>query len=122
MKKITLIIFALVFISNFSISQDQIDETTIFVPNAFTPDGDGINDIFSPVFSPEAIPLYFQLVIWDTRGYVLFTSNDPYLGWHGVNSKNGGMIAGGIYVWEINFRYEDSDKKYQHVGHVTLLK
>ncbi len=121
MKKITLMIFTLVFISNISISQNPTDEPTIFVPNHFTPNGDGLNDVFSAVFPPEATPLNFQLVIWDRRGYVLFTSNDPYAGWHGVN-PNGGMIADGIYVWEINFRREDSDKKYQYVGHVTLLK
>lgn len=54
----------------------------VFIPNAFTPNGDGINDIFRA--KVYGITLSFQLQIFNRFGELIFTTSDPYKGWDGT--------------------------------------
>lgn len=53
----------------------------IFIPNAFTPNGDGINDIFLP---RSTILVTMQLEVYDRWGNKVFQSSDPTVGWDGT--------------------------------------
>ncbi|HEV2478087.1 MAG TPA: gliding motility-associated C-terminal domain-containing protein [Puia sp.] len=69
----------------------------LIVPNAFTPNGDGHNDVFR-VKNPQLVQK-FALVIYDRWGEKVFETVDPYSGWNGFR---GGNPAGtGTYVWTI---------------------
>ena len=74
--------------------------TSLQMPNAFTPNGDGMNDDFKPVldFAPES----FLMIIYDRNGGKLFQTTDPYQGWDG-SSRGGEPVMEGVYVYHIQY-------------------
>ena len=77
----------------------QVNCIPISIANAFTPNGDGLNDLFRPVITQE-ITLY-QMTILNRYGQKLFESNDPRRGWDG--RFKGKLQPGGVYVYRIVF-------------------
>ncbi len=75
----------------------------IFIPNAFTPNGDGKNDFFRPHY--EYSPTHFKMSIYNRYGQLLFSSSDPSIGWDG--SIQGVQQPMDTYVWVISY----TDKK-----------
>ena len=69
----------------------------IYMPNAFTPDDDGLNDIFMPVLS--FMPLSYEMRIYSRSGVLLFRTVDYATGWDGRHSGN--RMASGVYLWSI---------------------
>jgi gliding motility-associated-like protein len=90
------------------------------IPNAFTPDGDGINDVFRIVLSAE--PLDLELLIFDRWGEQLFSSTDPAATWDGT--YNGTPAQDGVYVYQVTYRkVADTGVVSEKLrGHVTLLR
>lgn len=84
------------------------------VPNVFTPDDDGLNDIFKPLIDVERIKR-FHLSIYNRWGGLIFESVSSSKGWDGKNEENG------IYNWIINYETL-SGKLIQQQGYVQLLK
>lgn len=90
-----------------------------YIPNAFTPDGDGINETFAPQ-GQGVDPDIYQMQIFDRSGMLIFTTRNPYDYWDGRN-KYGQMCPEGVYVYVIRLRNLNAeDKEYQ--GTVTLVK
>lgn len=90
---------------------------TLFFPNAFTPDGDGINDDWGPTFSSVAELHY---VVFDRWGHVVYETDDLHGRWDGT--VNGGSPATtGVYVYKYRAKghYYEANEKY---GHVTLVR
>jgi gliding motility-associated-like protein len=90
---------------------------TLFFPNAFTPDGDGVNDFFFAVGSSVD---EFEMTIFDRWGHVVFHSEDLATPWDGT--VNGGADAmTGVYVYKYRAKghYYEANEKY---GHVTLVR
>ncbi len=67
------------------------------MPNAFSPDGDGLNDVFRPVTLPEKISS-FSMYVYDRWGKQVFFSNDISKGWDGTINGNPAQIGGYVYV------------------------
>lgn len=84
------------------------------IPNAFTPNGDGLNDVFVPVTNIELQS--YQLDIYARNGQKLFTSRDLNYGWNG--EYQGAMMDGGSYIYFI--KYEDSNGQ-EHIDKGQLL-
>ena len=97
-------------------------QSNIYVPNAFSPNGDGINDVFQAFLSDGNKIANFQMTIFDRWGAMLFQSTDPSLGWDG-KSKNK-AVAQGTYTWIINFDITTGEgiKKNVETGGVSLLR
>lgn len=95
------------------------DYLTVYVPNVFTPDGDGINDLFFPVID-GMLPGSFQLYIFNRWGEIIFSSEDPAATWNGYHKGN--MSKEDVYVWKIILKDNVEKRKRTFVGHVTLLK
>lgn len=91
---------------------------TIYVPNAFTPDGNGLND----VFLPDGIGWSdYELRIFSRWGQQVFESFDPAVGWDGTIRGNTEVAAPDVYVWRIFVR--DNHKREQDfIGNVTLVR
>ncbi|MEZ4938742.1 MAG: gliding motility-associated C-terminal domain-containing protein [Crocinitomicaceae bacterium] len=92
---------------------------TLFAPKGFTPDGNGIND----VFYIEGVGLdkakSFELWIFNRWGELIFTATDPNQGWDGT--YRGNKVPDGVYVWKV--RLEDPYGTVRtYVGHVTKLQ
>ena len=85
------------------ILSDTIDVTggyaVIYVPNAFTPDYDGLNDVFMP--KGEGITSY-DLKIFTRWGQMIFELEDINKGWDGT--VNGNPVQEGIYVWGLDYK------------------
>jgi len=75
-------------------------ETGIFVPNAFSPNGDGLNDIFRPIVDPDVLD-YFRLTVYNRWGEMLFVSDDPGHGWDGT--CRGKDCESDVYVYLVEF-------------------
>ena len=89
---------------------------TLYVPNAFTPDGDGINDFFE--IKGEEIK-EFELWIFNRWGELVYHTNEITDFWDGTYKGIPSQID--VFVWKI--KYEDFQKKYGTlVGHVSLLR
>jgi gliding motility-associated-like protein len=88
----------------------------IYVPNAFTPNGDGLNDVF---FAKGYGIVKFELNIFDRWGENIFTSNDIRDAWDG--KYRGVLCKDDTYVWKINLT-NVFGKSHELKGHVTLIK
>lgn len=86
----------------------------IQVPNAFTPNGDGLNDIFKPVVNTELVRQY-RLSIYNKWGQLIFETNNAGKGWDGENAMPG------VYVWVISYANRVG-RVFEMRGRVTLVK
>lgn len=95
---------------------------SIFVPNAFTPDANGVNEVFTPVlrgFDEQDFTLY----IFNRWGQLVFESHDMNAGWNGEYSGGQfGKAQDGEYSWKISAKVKNSAERKQYLGHVALLK
>lgn len=97
-----------------------LDLLAVHVPNAFTPDGDGINDLWMPVFNEPGILIEYELLVFDRWGELLWESHTPHQPWDGI--YRGEMVKEEVYVWKLNYKDGRSYKKEAVIGHVTVLK
>jgi gliding motility-associated-like protein len=90
----------------------------LFMPNAFTPNNDGLNDVFR--ISPSIkIKLDF-FSIFDRWGNEVFTTTDPSLGWDGTYTGMPAAMA--TYVWVIQYTDPLTNLPAQSKGTVVLLR
>jgi len=91
-------------------------EGTLYIPNAFTPNGDGINDYFGP----EAIDVTrYSLKIFNRWGEIIFTSSNLKNGWDGT--FKGKIAQNDVYVYQLFYEF-NSGKTANFVGRVTLIQ
>ena len=91
-------------------------EFLLYVPNSFTPNGDGINDIFFPKGVGFQDP--YTLSIYDRWGHLLFKTNEITEGWDGT--FKGQPVQSGTYVWEIKVIETTTAREQRQVGKVTI--
>jgi len=92
------------------------NEFAIYIPNIFTPNYDGLNDVFL-VYGTGITKL--EMNIFDRWGEKLFTSNDQKKGWDGTSK--GVECKDDVYTYLVNYTTMDG-KKHTKTGHVTILK
>jgi gliding motility-associated-like protein len=91
-------------------------ENRLFVPNVFSPDGDGINDVFK---CDGPIDESFEMDIFDRWGRHLFHSDDIAQGWNGTLEHN--ACPGGVYF--LTIRVLNCDRRLSHQAQaLTLLR
>ncbi len=90
-----------------------------YVPNAFSPDGDGNNDEFGPVGIFEGVEK-FDFYVYDRYGRLIFNSKDPYKLWDGL-LDNGLPAPDAAYVYKMFIREAYSDE-YMLMGTFTLIR
>lgn len=98
---------------------DSIGECRLFVPNAFSPNDDRINDDFRVIENGNCVIKRFSVSIFDRWGNLVFTSSDPFFSWDGT--KNNEKVLGGVYAYIITFANQD-DKEKVIVGDVTIFR
>lgn len=108
------------FSDSITIAQDLCD-CPIYIPNAFTPDRNGMNEEFRPEFDCPVARYLFT--VFDRWGREVWKSEDPLEGWDGGGEGLAGM-ASGIYGWKLELRprtvKENTERKL--FGHVVLLR
>ncbi len=91
---------------------------TYFLPNAFTPNGDGTNEFFKGTGFTRYIS-DFELKIYNRWGELVFETEDIDESWDGINQRNGERALGGVYLYVVNL--EGLNGKEQLTGYVTLV-
>ena len=100
----------------------RIDELEIWLPNAFSPNGDGINDVFGAKYDSE-VKITFQMLVFNKWGQQIFSSGDVSKGWNG--KFKGERCPPDLYTWVVTFGAPEPyhfSQKSPIRGHVMLLK
>ncbi|MDP3567398.1 gliding motility-associated C-terminal domain-containing protein [Sediminibacterium sp.] len=92
----------------------------VYIPNAFTPDGNGRNDIFMP-YGYGINEDNYKMEIFDRWGELIFTSSAFRKGWDGTVKGSSQIAQDGVYIYKILITDLENNKK-NYVGHVTLIK
>gem|GEM_PF-2262695 len=88
----------------------------VIMPDAFTPNGDGLNDDFGPV--SRCVYLAYELEVFNRWGSLVFRSKDPQERFDGT--LNGEALAQGVYVYRLQYQTERSEGRRR--GAVSLLR
>lgn len=95
-------------------------DVTLFVPNAFTPNGNGRNELFFPQ-GVGLDPDHFEMWIFDRWGNMIFFTDDMTKGWNGCVQGNTELCQEDTYVWKIKVT-DLMGNKHNLIGHVSLIK
>lgn len=93
-----------------------MDISTLYIPNVFTPNNDGVNDIF---YIPSSNIVEFELQIFNRWGQLLFEADQVLKGWDGT--FKGQVVPDGVYVYILKAKGADN-VLYNKTGHITILK
>lgn len=102
----------------------SVNEDTIRLPNAFTPNFDGRNDIFYVIASRD-VESVSEFQIYNRYGEPVFrrkdiAPNDPVYGWDGYTT-DGRPAQIGVYVYQVQLRFRDGSQKW-YKGTITLIR
>ena len=94
----------------------------VYVPNSFTPDGDGKNDVFAPVVTGLSSTSRYSFSVYNRWGDLIFETKDPTEVW--VGDVNGGshFAEDGAYVYEIKIQFSSGEDPFKRMGTVVLVR
>jgi large repetitive protein len=92
----------------------------VYIPNAFTPDGNGRNDVFMP-YGYGINEDKYKMEVFDRWGELIFSSSTFRKGWDGTVKGTSQIAQDGVYIYKIMITDLENNKK-NYVGHVTLIK
>ena len=97
-----------------------VDCSSIYIPNVFTPNGDGLNDFFQIIARGVKT---FRLEIYNRWGELLFESDDPEKVWNG--GKQEYYAPDGVYFWTLvalDYQGKSILSSDQSRGHITIVR
>ncbi len=95
----------------------------VFVPNVFTPNGDGVNDVFKPEIPENYTVLSYHLTVWNRWGEKVFSSDIYGEEWDGNFREQ--PMGSGVFVWMLTITLQDEFGEWQELqdhGTVTLVR
>lgn len=75
----------------------------LYLPNAFTPNGDQINDLFTPIKDSINFVDKVQISIYNRYGKLVYQTNDPQINWNGKENNTGAEMPVGTYFYTIEY-------------------
>lgn len=93
----------------------------VWVPNTFTPDGDGVNDTFLPVISQLDFKVK-EFLIFNRWGEQIYHQNGNLIPWDGSINNSGEPCQTGVYIWKLVVTSSLNTSTKTLMGHVTLLR
>lgn len=97
------------------------DLLNIYVPNAFTPNNDGVNEVFI-LEGTDIDPTRFTLQVFDRWGEKIFETNDPQGFWNGSVNNGSYYAPDGLYTWRAVVYSLSTAERIELTGTVTLLR
>jgi gliding motility-associated-like protein len=95
-------------------------EPLVFIPNVFTPNADGVNELFKVVASDVE---EFEIRIFNRWGQVVFHSQDLYEGWNGsMHNESSHYVQDGTYLFHVNIKSTCLAERLDYHGHITVLR
>ncbi|WP_343634610.1 PKD domain-containing protein [Fluviicola sp.] len=92
----------------------------LFVPNAFTPDGDEFNNTFMAT-GYGILETDFSMEIYNRWGELIFESHNMQIGWDGSYGAGTERVQDGTYTWVIRFK-DLTNTLHEKNGHLSLLR
>jgi len=92
----------------------------IIMPNAFTPNGDGLNDTFYGRGVFDGIKNY-RFTVWNRWGENIFETDNPQESWNGRLNNQGEVLQAGIYIYQLEYTTPRNQFRKQK-GQCTLIK
>lgn len=99
-----------------------ITQAFCFVPNTFTPDGDGVNDSFIPRFSVQDDITSYHFEIRDRWGLVVFETNAVDEAWQGQMRDGKHVVSNDAYLWSMEYTLRDKEDAIHSSGIVLLVR
>jgi gliding motility-associated-like protein len=94
------------------------NEYAFFIPNSFTPNSDGMNEVYkAEVVGAQS----FELMIRDRWGNLVFYSTLPQLGWDGNDPKSGHPARSGVYVYQVKIT-DFVNEVHKYEGTLNLIR
>ena len=91
---------------------------TLYIPSAFSPNGDGVNDVFQPV---GKYIKSFEMYIFDRWGMQLYHTTDITKGWKGTVGGGSNVQQEDTYIYKINVT-DAMGVSHSYVGNVSIIK
>ena len=97
------------------------NDKRLFVPNAFTPDNNDLNEVFKPVLLGYD-ETHYEFSIIDRWGITIFSTNNVNEGWTGDVINGGHYTQNDVFEWRIKVKDKVSPEYFDYRGHVTVLR
>jgi gliding motility-associated-like protein len=101
-------------------SLDFSPDLIVHIPNSFTPDADGVNDVFIPVIDGDPLT-YYRLIVFDRWGTIIFESLDRNEVWQGDVRENGYYAICDAYNYMLDLKTVRGYEK-TYMGAILLLR
>lgn len=95
------------------------DVTAFYIPNAFTPTGNDLNEIFIPIFFNMDFETY-EFSVYDRWGDRVFSTNNPLVGWNGKVRDSSKKAKSDIYIWKVVYKAANN-KLTEEIGNFMLV-
>ena len=104
--------------------EEPTEEFSYVLPNVFTPNGDGSNDVFEPKVTGLSLLLSAKTVIFNRWGNILWDGDDPLIHWDGKSKQTNQDCPQGtyFYVTDITYQGEAGDEKLHLQGSITIVR
>jgi len=99
---------------------DELCDCIVGMPNAFSPNGDGLNDVFAPVIEAQCKVAGYLFNVFNRWGELVFSTTKPGAGWDGM--YNGQPAESGNYMFTIEYEKGTKHNRYTLKGDVTLIR
>jgi len=111
----------IMLIDTFKVKTDTgLCNCNAFLPTAFTPNGDGKNDTYAPLFESDCLITHYAFSIYNRWGQRVFYSEDPYAKWDG---KYKGIDADlDVYMFYLKYTTNPSYPEHVRKGDLTLVR
>lgn len=96
-------------------------DVLVYVPNAFSPNGDGINDLFFPVMQGVDI-VEFDFRIFNRRGDLIWSTTEMGEKWDGTDGTEDYLDDNQVYVWTLRIKDEHSTLRVDRSGSVMVVR
>jgi gliding motility-associated-like protein len=107
----------------FTTTIDEECPGTLYVPNSFTPNGDGVNDVWF-VYGENILEFYVQ--IWDRWGEEIYASDNMYQPWQGQRRNGDQYVQNDVYTYKVTYRMRGEDGKLGEElfkkGHIVMVR
>ncbi|MEZ4800387.1 MAG: gliding motility-associated C-terminal domain-containing protein [Flavobacteriales bacterium] len=97
------------------------DPLLYYVPNSFSPNGDGINDVFRPV-THAGDPEYYHLIVFNRWGDKVFESSDPKEYWTGEYRGGEYFVSDNVYMFQLEVKWVHAEQYVKKTGTIMVFR